>query len=57
MMKFNRLPDTALTSMCTSTRHGMNLNFKPSVCKDCKIVIGDLDKLLKNKSSLVRRER
>jgi len=52
MMNFNRLPDTAYTSMCTSSNRRLNSSFKNSVCTDCKIVIRDLDRLLQDKSGL-----
>jgi len=50
MIKHNRLPDNSYTLMCTSANQ--QLNFKSTVCKDCKVIISDLDKLLKNKLGL-----
>jgi hypothetical protein len=50
MLKFNRHPDAQYTLMCTT--NPASFNFKGTVCKDCKVVISDLDKLLKNKQGL-----
>lgn len=51
MIKYNRLPDNSYTLMCTNPNQ-QQLNFKSSVCKDCKVIIKDLDKVLKNKLGL-----
>jgi hypothetical protein len=50
MMKFNRLPNHSYTLMCTNANQ--QLSVRSTACKGCKVVIGDLDKLLKSKMSL-----
>lgn len=47
MVKHNRLPENSYTLMCTNANQQFIL--KNTVCKDCKIVIADLDKILKSK--------
>jgi len=50
MIKFNQVPQTELAQLCTSAN--LQLSVRSTVCNECKVIIGDLDKLLKNKQSL-----
>jgi len=53
MLKFNQRPKDGYAHMCTTAPTlGTKLNFKGSVCNECKVVIGDVDKILKNKAGL-----
>jgi len=48
MIKFNRLPEHSYTLMCTNANQQL-FSVRSTVCKSCKVVVGDLDKVLTSK--------